>query len=79
MQLFDMERVHSHNGTDNQTPTNYLENVGKKYIDEGGKGVPPTVIQTAIYFFSAFKISRAAFAPDPPVRPVPGCVPLPQR
>ena len=32
-----------------------------------------------LYFFSSFKISRAAFEPEPPVRPAPGCVPLPQR
>ena len=31
------------------------------------------------YFFSAFAISRAALAPDPPVSPVPGCVPLPHK
>src|SRR5271169_208282 len=31
------------------------------------------------YFFSAFAISRAALAPEPPVSPVPGCVPLPHR
>jgi hypothetical protein len=31
------------------------------------------------YLFSSFKISRAAFAPEPPVRPAPGWVPLPQR
>jgi hypothetical protein len=31
------------------------------------------------YFLSSFKISRAAFAPDPPVKPAPGCVPEPHR
>lgn len=31
------------------------------------------------YFFNSFNISRAAFAPDPPVSPVPGCVPLPHK
>ena len=31
------------------------------------------------YFLSCFRISRAAFAPEPPVNPAPGCVPLPQR
>jgi len=31
------------------------------------------------YFFRSFKISRAAFAPEPPVKPAPGCVPEPQR
>jgi hypothetical protein len=31
------------------------------------------------YFFSAFAISRAALAPEPPVSPVPGCVPLPHK
>jgi hypothetical protein len=31
------------------------------------------------YFLSAFTISRAALAPDPPVSPVPGWVPLPHR
>src|SRR5580658_1653981 len=31
------------------------------------------------YFLRCFKISLAAFAPDPPVKPAPGCVPLPQR
>ncbi len=29
--------------------------------------------------FKSFRISRAAFAPDPPVSPVPGWVPDPQR
>ncbi len=29
------------------------------------------------YFFKPFEISLAAFAPEPPVTPVPGCVPLP--
>src|SRR6267378_4028900 len=29
--------------------------------------------------FRSFRISRAAFDPEPPVRPAPGCVPLPQR
>ena len=28
---------------------------------------------------SARRISRAALAPDPPVRPVPGCVPEPHK
>src|SRR5580698_4744086 len=31
------------------------------------------------YFFSSFNISLAAFAPDPPVSPAPGCVPLPHK
>jgi len=31
------------------------------------------------YFFISFKISRAAFAPDPPVNPAPGCVPEPHK
>ena len=31
------------------------------------------------YFFSVFTISRAAFAPDPPVKPAPGCVPFPHK
>ena len=31
------------------------------------------------YFFNSFNISRAAFAPDPPVNPAPGCVPLPHK
>ena len=30
-------------------------------------------------YFESFRISRAAFAPEPPVRPVPGCVPEPHR
>jgi hypothetical protein len=34
---------------------------------------------SAAYFFKSFKISRAAFAPDPPVNPAPGCVPDPHR
>ena len=29
--------------------------------------------------FKSFRISRAAFAPEPPVSPVPGCVPDPHR
>src|SRR5690348_7133456 len=33
----------------------------------------------AHYFLRLFRISRAALAPDPPVSPVPGWVPLPQR
>jgi len=33
----------------------------------------------ACYFFRSFRISRAAFAPEPPVKPAPGCVPLPHR
>src|SRR5712692_7347251 len=31
------------------------------------------------YFFRSFNISRAAFAPEPPVKPAPGCVPLPHK
>ena len=31
------------------------------------------------YFFNSFRISRAAFLPDPPVSPTPGCVPLPHK
>src|SRR4029077_11567799 len=31
------------------------------------------------YFFKSFNISRAAFAPEPPVNPAPGWVPFPQR
>ena len=31
------------------------------------------------YFLKSFTISFAAFAPDPPVNPAPGCVPLPHR
>ncbi len=31
------------------------------------------------YFLNCFKISRAAFAPEPPVKPAPGCVPLPHK
>jgi len=31
------------------------------------------------YFFKSFSISRAAFAPDPPVNPAPGCVPEPHK
>jgi hypothetical protein len=31
------------------------------------------------YVFSTFNISLAAFAPDPPVNPAPGCVPDPHR
>jgi hypothetical protein len=33
----------------------------------------------AYYRFRSFKISRAAFAPDPPVSPAPGCVPEPHK
>lgn len=42
----------------------------------------PFVVQAffgAAYSFKALNISRAAFAPDPPVNPAPGCVPLPHR
>src|SRR5271169_5691697 len=35
--------------------------------------------QNRLYFFKCFNISRAAFAPDPPVNPAPGCVPDPHR
>ena len=31
------------------------------------------------YHLSTFTISLAAFAPEPPVNPAPGCVPLPHR
>jgi len=31
------------------------------------------------YFFKVWMISRAAFAPEPPVSPVPGCVPFPHK
>ena len=31
------------------------------------------------YRRSCFNISRAAFAPDPPVKPAPGCVPEPHK
>ena len=31
------------------------------------------------YFLIAFKISLAAFAPEAPVSPTPGCVPLPHK
>src|SRR5437763_251259 len=42
----------------------------------GGRPRPPVAPR---YFFRSFKISRAAFAPDPPVRPAPGCVPEPHK
>jgi hypothetical protein len=32
-----------------------------------------------VIYVSASTITRAAFAPEPPVSPVPGCVPDPQR
>jgi len=31
------------------------------------------------YFFRSFRISRAALAPEPPVKPTPGWVPEPHR
>ena len=39
-------------------------------------GMTPTPLA---YFFKSLRISRAAFAPDPPVNPAPGCVPLPHK
>src|SRR5258708_11385728 len=42
----------------------------------GSTGLPRGKLN---YFFSAFAISRAALAPEPPVSPVPGCVPLPHK
>ena len=36
-------------------------------------------VALAYVFFNSFNISRAAFAPEPPVSPAPGCVPLPHK
>ena len=57
---------------------------GAASVDEvfDGRAVRDAAVAAASrcsYFFSSFKISRAAFEPEPPVRPAPGCVPLPQR
>ena len=36
-------------------------------------------LQSSGYFFKTFRISRAALAPEPPVKPAPGWVPEPHR
>ncbi len=51
---------------------------GKKEVLEP-RGTRRGTEKSTCYFFSAFRISRAAFAPEPPVNPVPGCVPLPHK
>jgi hypothetical protein len=48
-------------------------------IEEGDTPIVEMVEIISDYFFSAFAISLAALAPDPPVSPVPGCVPLPHK
>jgi hypothetical protein len=43
----------------------------------GNEDTWPHLCET--YFFNAFRIAFAAFAPEPPVNPAPGCVPDPHR
>lgn len=44
-----------------------------------GPVVVPSLQQCLRYFLSCFTISLAAFAPEPPVKPAPGWVPLPHK
>ncbi len=66
-----------------------MENVAAMLVDKTGDGGNDALLVGATEqkdggvlrhrFFKSFRISRAAFAPDPPLSPVPGCVPDPQR
>jgi hypothetical protein len=48
-------------------------------VSNGNVGHERQTPRQLFYFFSCFNISRAAFAPDPPVNPAPGCVPDPHK
>src|SRR5256885_8868737 len=67
-----------------------MKNVAAVLVNESGNAgdhaffvrateQPDRRFLTHLRAFKSFRISRAAFAPEPPVSPVPGCVPDPQR